>query len=85
MAELTLRFAAPCSGSLGVKVSAYDPNRPDERLPNRLARILFFEDLPLGVLRKGHRAAESSFRRFAPARAVASVPMEKVLNDALPY
>lgn len=110
--------------------SVYDPNRPDERLPNRFARILFFEDVPVGVLRidieppkaifrrvavrvehqrKGHgrvmlMLAEEfarkhgcvcvrsgvapdavgfyercGFRRSAPARAVASVPMEKVL------
>ena len=45
--------------------SVYDPNRPDERLPNRFARILFFEDVPVGVLRIDIEPPKAIFRRVA--------------------
>lgn len=45
--------------------SVYDPNRPDERLPNRFARILFFEDMPVGVLRIDIEPPNAIFRRVA--------------------
>ena len=45
--------------------SVYDPNRPDERLPNRFARILFFEDVPVGVLRIDVEPPQAIFRRVA--------------------
>ena len=45
--------------------SDYDPNRPDERLPNRFARILFFEDVPVGVLRIDIEPPIAIFRRVA--------------------
>jgi GNAT superfamily N-acetyltransferase len=45
--------------------SVYDPNRPDERLANRFARILFFEDVPVGVLRIDVEPPNAIFRRVA--------------------
>jgi GNAT superfamily N-acetyltransferase len=45
--------------------SVYDPNRPDERLPNRFARILFFENVPVGVLRIDIEPPKAIFRRVA--------------------
>jgi GNAT superfamily N-acetyltransferase len=45
--------------------SVYDPNRPDERLPTRFARILFFEDVPVGVLRIDIEPPDAIFRRVA--------------------
>ena len=44
--------------------SVYDPKRPDERLPNRFARILF-EDVPVGVLRIDIEPPKAIFRRVA--------------------
>ncbi len=43
----------------------YDPNRPDERLPIRFAQILFFEDVPVGVLRIDIEPPNAIFRRVA--------------------
>src|SRR5262245_36937474 len=45
--------------------SVYDSNRPDERLPNRFARILFFEGMPVGVLRIDIEPPKAIFRRVA--------------------
>ena len=45
--------------------SVYDPNRPDERLPDRFARILFFENMPVGVLRIDIEPPKAIFRRVA--------------------
>jgi len=45
--------------------SIYDPNRPDERLPNRFARILFFDDVAVGVLRIDIEPPKAIFRRVA--------------------
>jgi GNAT superfamily N-acetyltransferase len=45
--------------------SAYDPNRPDEQLPNRFAQILFFEGVPVGVLRIDIEPPKAIFRRVA--------------------
>ena len=45
--------------------SVYDSNRPDEQLPNRFARILFFENVPVGVLRIDIEPPKAIFRRVA--------------------
>ena len=45
--------------------AAYDPNRPEERQPNRFAQILFFEGVPVGVLRIDIEASTAIFRRVA--------------------
>ena len=45
--------------------SVYDSNRPDERLPNRFARILFFDDVAVGVLRIDIEPPKAIFRRVA--------------------
>jgi GNAT superfamily N-acetyltransferase len=45
--------------------SLYDPNRPDERLPNRFARLLFFDDVAVGVLRIDIEPPKAIFRRVA--------------------
>lgn len=45
--------------------SVYDLNRPDERLANRFAQILFFEDVPVGVLRIDIEPPNAIFRRVA--------------------
>jgi GNAT superfamily N-acetyltransferase len=45
--------------------SDYDPNHPDERLPNRFAQILFFEGVPVGVLRIDIEPPRAIFRRVA--------------------
>src|ERR1044072_2976538 len=45
--------------------SLYDRKPPDERLPDRFARILFFEDMPVGVFRIDIEPPKAIFRRVA--------------------
>ncbi len=46
-------------------IGVYDENRPDEHMPNHFPKLLFLDDLPIGVLRIDVLEETAWFRRVA--------------------